>query len=380
MASRICPDVLNDCNPCAGEFPFANLSAELGEPYVFVSPHIIIRNPPLGRVFSQFGCKRWCYSTISQADADACAIAQATECATVTTGDPPIVLDPPEPPVGFPSVSVFASEAATSFGQDPGVFLLTRNGSFSQPLTVQFTLSGEAQNGVDYDTVPYFVTIDAGDSDVEVIIVPMDTGEIISKSVILTVLGGSNYSPGASASDTIEIAPANCGTPAFRVFGYDEAMAAEIAALFPDALASELPEWDGILREDQALAVYRSNSACFSINGKAIDLAIRPSLTLADTIGCPAGWVSADPPNTGCSFCPGLNSSDLFVSDLLTINDATESLVYVSHTTGVIGNYESYVSPSCQTVYAGSNTYRVSGDDLAHYIYGGSTFLSVVAL
>lgn len=202
MASRICPTVINcDCS----NFPWANLSAELAEPYVFVSPHIIIRNPPLGRIFSQFGCKRWCYSSVSQAEADACAIAQATECATVITTDPPIVVDPPDPPVGFPTVSVFASEASTSFGGDPGVFLLSRSGSTSQPLAVQFTLSGSAQNGVDYDTVPYAVTIDAGDSDVEVIIVPMDTGEIIQKEVILTVLAGSNYSPGAKSRDSIAI-------------------------------------------------------------------------------------------------------------------------------------------------------------------------------
>lgn len=206
MPSRICPDVLNDCNPCAGEFPFANLSAELGEPYVFVSPHIIIRNPPLGRVFSQFGCKRWCYSAISQADADACAIAQATECATVDVPQPPIVVDPPLPPTGFPTVSVFAIEPSTRFGQDPGVFNLSRNGSFAQPLTVQFTLSGEAQNGVDYDTIPYSVTIAAGDSNVDIIVVPMDTGELVAKDVILTVLGGSNYSPGDSPSDNIQIA------------------------------------------------------------------------------------------------------------------------------------------------------------------------------
>lgn len=380
MSSRVCPTVI-DCD-CI-ENPWANLSAELAEPYVFVSPHIVIVPPPLGKFFTQLGCKRWCYSGVSQAEADLCAIAQTTECATVEVPQPPIVVDPPLPPTGFPLVSVFATEPATSFGEDPGVFNISRTGSLAQPLAVQFTLSGEAQNGVDYETVPYAVTIDAGDSNVDVIVVPMNTGEIIVKSVVLTILGGSNYSQGASASDTVEITPVNCGTPAFRVNGYDSIVAARISALFPNAVASPLPEWDGILRLSPDQTDHRSNASCFAIAGKSIDVVIKAQ-SVADTVGCPSGWTESLPGQPGCFACVfALESHTFILTDVMqfeTPGAANPFHLFVNQSTGTIGDYREYTLPYCPESYLGYPSYtKAVGDDLVRAEFG-DVLLQVVAL
>lgn len=386
MATRICPDVLNDCNPCAGEFPWENLSAELAEPYVFVSPHIVIVPPPLGKFFTQLGCKRWCYSFVSQAEADLCAIAQARECATVDVPQPPIVPDPPDPPAGFPQVSVFATSPATSFGEAPGVFNISRTGSLSQPLSVQFTLSGEAQNGVDYDTLPYAVTIDAGDSNVDVIVVPMETGETISKSAILTVLGGSNYSPGASSSDAIEIGPQDCGTPTFKVQAWSEAFASVIANLMPNADGSDLPEWDGIFRQGVGSTYHVSNADCYAIAGKRIQLVIIPNqsfLSIVDCppgcVGCPPGWVENLPGQPGCFSCFSGTANTFITSDYLGIDDGKQgALILGNQSSGIIGDYRFHISAYCAETFLGAASYHLEGG-VANFRFG-DLLLSVIDL
>lgn len=378
MPTRDCDIVINcDC----AENPFANLSAEQPEPYVFVSPHVILRNPPLGKTFQQLGCKRWCYSAISQADADACAVAQATECATVVVTQPPIIPDPPLPPTGFPRVSVFATEPTTAFGEPPGVFNLFRTGSLAQPLTVQFTLSGEAKNGVDYNTVPYSVTIAAGDDNVDVIVVPMDTGETIAKNAILTVISGSNYAPGAESSDEIEITPFDCGTPSFKVIGWGAALAQQIADLRPNAEDSDLPEWDGIFRLPQASDTYDSNSSCYAIAGKRINLLIQPSRMLQETVSCPSGWIANTPSHPECHSCVFGGTEITFItSDILTINDGADAAtILVNGGSGIIGNYRFYLSPVCPDLYLGFLGYQLEGDDKAHFTIDGG-LLAVTTL
>lgn len=65
---------------CAEDNPFANLSAEAPDVDRFFALVHFAGDPPLGDSFVQLGCLTVCESTISQADADLCALRQAQQC------------------------------------------------------------------------------------------------------------------------------------------------------------------------------------------------------------------------------------------------------------------------------------------------------------
>jgi hypothetical protein len=93
MPSIPCQFAIDGCLPC-DDFPIVNNSNEAPDQDRFISRFAFLNNiPPIrqypdfdlepgaGGIFLQVGCMRWCWSTISQADADLCAARQAVECA-----------------------------------------------------------------------------------------------------------------------------------------------------------------------------------------------------------------------------------------------------------------------------------------------------------
>lgn len=369
-----CPVKFDQCHPCAGEDPAANLSAEGPEPNVFVGTRIIFGVPPIGRVFTQQGCKRWCYSTVSQEDADACAASQAMECATILVVQPPIV-DPPNPPnPHLPSVTVLTLVPSTSFDNDPGIFSISRTGDTAQPLVVQFTLSGTAMNGVDYDTLPYSVQIAAGDSDVHVLVFANNTGETSSKTVILDILSTANYVSGTPEAATVTIGGVICGSPSnYRVAGYGPGLGAQIAALMPNASVCNLPEWDGgLLALPWEPGIVRSNLNCFCIGGRRVELTISVNQELPDRVTCPSQWLPFDP-SPGCSFCwIGSPQRITFQGDLLMVtgDGGDPAVFFVNKPGGVLGDYLLYTSPECDRHGTSEQIYRISPDNIAHWTYG----------
>ncbi len=79
--------------------------------------------------------------------------------------------NPPWPPsVAVVTLDPYAAEE----GSDPATFLVVRIGPANAPLTVQYTLGGEAVNGEDYDTLSGQVTIPAGAYYAPVVVTPHD--------------------------------------------------------------------------------------------------------------------------------------------------------------------------------------------------------------
>jgi len=77
--------------------------------------------------------------------------------------------------VVLPLVSVQASDAfAAELGAEPGQFTITRTGPTSEALEVYFEVVGTAVNGVDYLSIPWTVTIPAGQSSATISIEPID--------------------------------------------------------------------------------------------------------------------------------------------------------------------------------------------------------------
>lgn len=94
------------------ENPFNNVSSEAPDAIVFLSrfysnPQLA---PALGANWTSTGCIGTCQSTVSQADADACAEAQAIQCIADHNNVPPKnpVVDPPGTPTPDP-VAVFGN-------------------------------------------------------------------------------------------------------------------------------------------------------------------------------------------------------------------------------------------------------------------------------
>lgn len=67
------------CQQCTDD-PWLNLSSEEPDHERFFSTINFVPPPPLGWEFKSTGCERSCTSTVSQDDADDCALASAQEC------------------------------------------------------------------------------------------------------------------------------------------------------------------------------------------------------------------------------------------------------------------------------------------------------------
>lgn len=94
MPNIPCQLTLRECLPC-NDTPIENLSAEEPDVDVFIAFRDFRGNPPLGVTYAQIACKSICFSTVSQQEADDCALRQAQEC-TWKNWQPPRV--PPLPP------------------------------------------------------------------------------------------------------------------------------------------------------------------------------------------------------------------------------------------------------------------------------------------
>lgn len=108
----------------------------------------------------------------------------------------------------FATVTVTASVPSTAEGSGTDAeFTLTRTDSAVAPLTVNVALSGTAENGSDYTTIPATITIPAGQASVTIPIHAIDDNVAeATEEVVLTVQGSSGYSAGNPGSAKVTIA------------------------------------------------------------------------------------------------------------------------------------------------------------------------------
>ena len=95
---------------------------------------------------------------------------------------------------------------ASEAGPVLGAFTLTRSGDTSQPLTVDYAVTGSATPDVDYVVLPGSVTIPTGAASATVTVTPIDDTLFEGpETVVLTVSLSSAYRPGAPASAVVTI-------------------------------------------------------------------------------------------------------------------------------------------------------------------------------
>ena len=107
----------------------------------------------------------------------------------------------------LPVVSAVATVATTALKTTPpGVVTIARTGATTSALTVQYSLGGTATNGVAYITLPTSVVIPAGANSAQVLVTPKDFSfQGSQQTVILTVVGSTNYDIAVSDSGTVTI-------------------------------------------------------------------------------------------------------------------------------------------------------------------------------
>jgi len=110
--------------------------------------------------------------------------------------------------VTTPIVTIIANDlTATEFGLNTGQFTVSRTGSTAAPLTVLFSKSGTATNGVDYANIGAQIIIPAAAASATITITPLaDTLAEGDETATLTLSANAAYVIGASSADTVTIA------------------------------------------------------------------------------------------------------------------------------------------------------------------------------
>jgi subtilisin family serine protease len=148
----------------------------------------------------------------SVVEGDETAILTLTASATYTVGSPgsatvTITDNDEEPPPPLPTVTVTANDPNAAEPSNTGTFAVSRTGSTNSSLTVNYSLNGTAQNGVDYQTLSGSVTIASGSSSANITVTPIDdSADENNETVVLTLSANSAYTVGSPSSATVSIA------------------------------------------------------------------------------------------------------------------------------------------------------------------------------
>lgn len=108
----------------------------------------------------------------------------------------------------LPVVTLILSDAiASEVNADQGLYTVQRTGSTATSMVVNYTLSGTATNGVDYNSKPGFITIPAGSASTIIKITPIDDTLVEGvETVIMTLSNGAGYQIGTPNTGTVTIA------------------------------------------------------------------------------------------------------------------------------------------------------------------------------
>jgi hypothetical protein len=125
------------------------------------------------------------------------------------------------------SLSIPPAGSSTVTPAAPAGFTVTRAGTDnSQPMTVNYTLGGTAQNGVDYQQLPGNITIPAGQDSATVPLVVPNNPSADGKAIAITLASGNGYQPGSNTglNFTIDVpaAPQPVTLPVLSAGGLDQ--------------------------------------------------------------------------------------------------------------------------------------------------------------
>ncbi|MCI0400307.1 MAG: DNRLRE domain-containing protein [Gammaproteobacteria bacterium] len=269
----------------------------------------------------------------------------------------------------LPTVTVAASDtSAAELGADPGVFAVSRTGDTSAELTVLYALGGTAVNGTDYALLLESVTIPAGASSANVVVIPVNDAEAEgNETVVLTVTSDTEYTVGNPSGATLTLAADALNLPT-----------ATIVATDPSAF--EAGPDPGVFTISRTGDTSAPLTVTYSIGGNATEGVDYESIDTSVTI--PVGAASAtvtiqpiddlvvDDEEVALTLAP-----DVFyvvgvpgtATVTITDNDSAFTVSFqdgVSPTSGYVGTTDTRLSESsAKSNYGTSSTVRVDGED-----------------
>jgi len=118
-----------------------------------------------------------------------------------------------------PVISVVATEPYASEDGKTGTFRVSRSGTATGPLTVTFQISGTATSGADYTPVASWVTLQAGQSVIDVVLTPIDdTAQEPDETFTVTLTPNGPYTVNpVQKTATLTIADNDIGPDTFEV-------------------------------------------------------------------------------------------------------------------------------------------------------------------
>ncbi|RPI62696.1 MAG: hypothetical protein EHM48_03680, partial [Planctomycetaceae bacterium] len=121
-----------------------------------------------------------------------------------------VLIDKIEVLSGEPSgttVTISATDASAAEPSNTGTYTITRSGSTSGSLAVNYTVSGTATNGTDYTSLSGSITIPDGQASTTITLTPTNDSSIEgTETAIVTLASGTGYSVGSPSGATVNIA------------------------------------------------------------------------------------------------------------------------------------------------------------------------------
>ena len=111
------------------------------------------------------------------------------------------------PMLVLPTVTIAVTTGTATEGGAAGGFTVTRTGSTSSSLTVNYTVGGTATNGADYQLLSGNVVIAANSASAAITVTPLDDNVVEGdETVIVALSSNANYTVGSSNSAIVTIA------------------------------------------------------------------------------------------------------------------------------------------------------------------------------
>jgi len=194
------------------------------------------------------------------------------------------IADNDQPPPPETAVSVIVTDdAAAEAGNDTGTFTISRTGGNASALTVNYSLSGTASSGTDYETLPGTVTIPEGSPSATVTVIPVDdTAVEENEAVVLTLTPDARYEIGSPNSATVTIADNDQPPPPDKP---------TVTVAATDGAATEAGTDTGTFTVTRSGDLASSLTVHFSLGGSAANGIDYQSLTTS--VAFPSGTASA---------------------------------------------------------------------------------------
>ncbi len=91
-----------------------------------------------------------------------------------------------------------AAEQAT----DPGEYTITRTGDTNEAISVQYTLTGTADNGTDYVNIPLSIDFAIGETSKTITLIPVDDSEVEGDESVILTLTSNNANSAVFGNNT----------------------------------------------------------------------------------------------------------------------------------------------------------------------------------